>query len=141
MHLNSGFKSKIRPQPLSGVNGLYLHNILNLLSPLVMPLWLGLCVYVGWIEISFCNPLSCCNLYLSKDRHHCYYHHHYHPIGQSCDPVGLFASRAPHRPNPIALSALKVTSVDVAAGIIHVFGLDLLDGTPVLGEWGLEWWW
>jgi len=46
--------------------------------------------------------------------------------------VGLFCSRAPHRPNPIALSALKVTSVDSVNGIIEVIGLDLLDGTPIL---------
>lgn len=46
--------------------------------------------------------------------------------------VGLFCSRAPHRPNPIALSALKISSVDVKSGIIEVVGLDLLDGTPVL---------
>lgn len=46
--------------------------------------------------------------------------------------VGLFASRSPHRPNPIALSALKITSVDVEQGVINVLGLDLLNGTPVL---------
>ena len=46
--------------------------------------------------------------------------------------VGLFCSRAPHRPNPIALSALKVTGVDTVKGIIDVIGLDLLDGTPIL---------
>ena len=34
--------------------------------------------------------------------------------------VGLFCSRAPHRPNPIALSALKVTSVDTAKGIFSI---------------------
>ena len=43
----------------------------------------------------------------------------------------LFDS-APHRPNPIALSALSVVSVDSKRGIIEVNGLDLLDGTPVL---------
>jgi len=48
------------------------------------------------------------------------------------DSVGLFASRAPHRPNPIALSCLKVTRVDEAKGEIHVLGLDLLHDTPVL---------
>ena len=52
--------------------------------------------------------------------------------GQPPPLVGLFCSRAPHRPNPLALSALKVTGVDVAAGVIEVIGLDLLDGTPVL---------
>lgn len=46
--------------------------------------------------------------------------------------VGLFCSRAPHRPNPIALSCLQVVSVDVAEGIVEVLGLDLLNDTPVL---------
>ena len=45
---------------------------------------------------------------------------------------GLFATRAPHRPNQLALSAVEVASVDAAAGRIAVRGLDLLDGTPVL---------
>lgn len=43
---------------------------------------------------------------------------------------GLFATRAPHRPNPIGLSALKVVAVEPCA--IRVLGIDLLDGTPVL---------
>jgi len=46
--------------------------------------------------------------------------------------VGLFASRSPHRPNQIALSALRITKVDINEGLIHIDGLDLLDGTPVL---------
>ena len=45
---------------------------------------------------------------------------------------GLFATRAPHRPNPIGLSALRIVSVDAAAREVTVRGLDLLDGTPVL---------
>ncbi|MBK9974875.1 MAG: tRNA (N6-threonylcarbamoyladenosine(37)-N6)-methyltransferase TrmO [Planctomycetes bacterium] len=43
---------------------------------------------------------------------------------------GLFATRAPHRPNPIGLSALQVISVK--GRVIHVHGIDFLDGTPVL---------
>jgi tRNA-Thr(GGU) m(6)t(6)A37 methyltransferase TsaA len=43
---------------------------------------------------------------------------------------GLFATRAPHRPNPIGLSALRVARIE--GRTIHVRGLDLLDGTPVL---------
>ena len=43
---------------------------------------------------------------------------------------GLFATRSPHRPNPIALSVVKLLSVKGLA--IHVQGLDLLSGTPVL---------
>ncbi len=49
--------------------------------------------------------------------------------------VGVFASRSPHRPNPIGLSAVKLEKIDLEAkgGIeIHLSGVDLLDGTPVL---------
>ena len=45
---------------------------------------------------------------------------------------GLFATRAPHRPNHIALSALRIVGVDEEEGRVRVRGLDLLDGTPVL---------
>ncbi len=45
-------------------------------------------------------------------------------------PLGLFATRAPHRPCPLGLSCLRVTRVEGAA--IEVLGLDILDGTPVL---------
>ena len=45
---------------------------------------------------------------------------------------GLFATRAPHRPNHIALSALRIVGVDEDEGRVRVRGLDLLDGTPVL---------
>jgi tRNA-Thr(GGU) m(6)t(6)A37 methyltransferase TsaA len=43
---------------------------------------------------------------------------------------GVFATRSPHRPNPIGMSAVKVARVEGLA--VHVRGLDLLDGTPVL---------
>lgn len=43
---------------------------------------------------------------------------------------GVFATRSPHRPNPIGLSAVQVLRVE--RNIVHVRGLDLLDGTPVL---------
>ncbi len=45
--------------------------------------------------------------------------------------VGVFATRSPYRPNPLGLSTVKVVSVDVAKGIIHVLGADLVDGTPI----------
>lgn len=45
---------------------------------------------------------------------------------------GVFATRAPHRPAPVSLSALKLVSVDEDALELTVQGLDLLDGTPVL---------
>jgi tRNA (adenine37-N6)-methyltransferase len=49
--------------------------------------------------------------------------------------VGVFASRSPHRPNPIGLSAVKLERIDLDApgGIeIHLSGVDILDETPVL---------
>ena len=48
------------------------------------------------------------------------------------DRHGVFATRAPHRPSPISLSALKLVGVDEEKLEITVRGLDLLDGTPVL---------
>ena len=49
--------------------------------------------------------------------------------------MGVLASRSPHRPNPVGLSAVKLERIDVDApgGVeIHVSGVDILDGTPVL---------
>ncbi len=43
---------------------------------------------------------------------------------------GVLSTRAPHRPNPIALSALRLVRVEGC--ILHVHGIDLLDGTPIL---------
>ncbi|MCA9610383.1 MAG: tRNA (N6-threonylcarbamoyladenosine(37)-N6)-methyltransferase TrmO [Myxococcales bacterium] len=43
---------------------------------------------------------------------------------------GLFATRAPHRPNPVALSAARVVGID--GRVVHLERVDLLDGTPVL---------
>jgi tRNA-Thr(GGU) m(6)t(6)A37 methyltransferase TsaA len=43
---------------------------------------------------------------------------------------GVFATRSPHRPNPIGLSAVRIERVE---GLdVHVSRLDMLDGTPVL---------
>lgn len=43
---------------------------------------------------------------------------------------GLFATRAPSRPNPIGLSCVKLLSVE--ANILRVSELDILDSTPLL---------
>lgn len=43
---------------------------------------------------------------------------------------GLFATRSPDRPNPIGLSAVELMRVDGLK--LHVRGVDLLDGTPIL---------
>jgi tRNA-Thr(GGU) m(6)t(6)A37 methyltransferase TsaA len=48
--------------------------------------------------------------------------------------VGVFASRSPHRPNPIGLSAVEFRGFDREGGglTLRLGGVDLLDGTPVL---------
>ena len=43
---------------------------------------------------------------------------------------GLFATRSPHRPNPIGMSVVALESISGLT--LHVRGLDILDGTPVL---------
>jgi tRNA (adenine37-N6)-methyltransferase len=42
----------------------------------------------------------------------------------------LFATRSPDRPNPLGLSAVELLRVDGTD--LHVRGIDLLDGTPIL---------
>jgi tRNA-Thr(GGU) m(6)t(6)A37 methyltransferase TsaA len=43
---------------------------------------------------------------------------------------GLFATRAPKRPNPIGLSVVKLVRVEGC--LLHVENVDMLDGTPLL---------
>ncbi|MCK4362477.1 MAG: tRNA (N6-threonylcarbamoyladenosine(37)-N6)-methyltransferase TrmO [Dehalococcoidia bacterium] len=54
-----------------------------------------------------------------------------HPRGRADLPlVGLFATRAPYRPNPIGVSVVKL--VRRHDNVLTVQGLDAIDGTPVL---------
>jgi tRNA (adenine37-N6)-methyltransferase len=48
--------------------------------------------------------------------------------------VGVYASRSPNRPNPIGLSAVALDRVETTRSqiLLHIAGVDLLDGTPVL---------
>ena len=43
---------------------------------------------------------------------------------------GVFATRSPARPNKIGMSAVKLEKVE--GNILHVSGIDILDGTPLL---------
>lgn len=45
-------------------------------------------------------------------------------------PHGVFATRSPRRPNPLALTVVELLSRD--GRILSVRGVDMLDGTPVL---------
>jgi len=53
-----------------------------------------------------------------------------HPPRLKGESVGLFASRSPHRPSPIGLSLARLVKVDGAT--VHLAGIDLVDGTPIL---------
>jgi len=48
--------------------------------------------------------------------------------------IGVFASRSPFRPNPVGMSVVKLERVECDGGrcLLHLRGIDLLDGTPVL---------
>ena len=45
-------------------------------------------------------------------------------------PRGLFATRAPKRPNPIGLSVVQLDKIE--NGILHIQNVDILDNTPLL---------
>jgi tRNA-Thr(GGU) m(6)t(6)A37 methyltransferase TsaA len=45
-------------------------------------------------------------------------------------PHGVFATRSPRRPNPIALSVLRLLGRE--GNRLRVRGVDMLDGTPIL---------
>jgi len=43
---------------------------------------------------------------------------------------GVFATRAPRRPNPLGLSVVKLCGVE--GGVLRIENVDVLDGTPLL---------
>jgi tRNA-Thr(GGU) m(6)t(6)A37 methyltransferase TsaA len=45
-------------------------------------------------------------------------------------PHGVFATRSPRRPNPLGLTVVELLRRE--KGSLHVRGLDMLDGTPIL---------
>jgi tRNA (adenine37-N6)-methyltransferase len=45
-------------------------------------------------------------------------------------PRGVFATRAPKRPNPIGISIVQLDRIE--DGMLHVRNIDILDGTPLL---------
>jgi tRNA-Thr(GGU) m(6)t(6)A37 methyltransferase TsaA len=65
-----------------------------------------------------------------------YLHHADDDVPMTVEPFlddterGLFATRAPNRPNPIGVSVVEVLEVDGPE--VEVGGIDTLDGTPVL---------
>ncbi len=67
----------------------------------------------------------------------CYFHQadrdvlQVHPRGDMNRPLrGVFATRSPARPNPIAVTSARVQRIE--DNVLHVIGLDAVDGTPVV---------
>jgi tRNA-Thr(GGU) m(6)t(6)A37 methyltransferase TsaA len=65
-----------------------------------------------------------------------YHLHHSHHYSLSVTPFldtkphGVFATRAPHRPNPIGISVVRLHRIENST--LFVENLDVLDGTPLL---------
>ena len=45
---------------------------------------------------------------------------------------GIFATRAPLRPNPIGISIVELISIDLNNNTIKIRGVDIIDSTPLL---------
>lgn len=43
---------------------------------------------------------------------------------------GVFSTRSPYRPNPVGVSVVGLERLD--KNILHIFGVDMADGSPVL---------
>jgi tRNA-Thr(GGU) m(6)t(6)A37 methyltransferase TsaA len=54
------------------------------------------------------------------------------PYKQSPPKIGIFATRSPLRPNPIALTAVVVLNIDYEQGLVSVPYIDAEDGTPII---------
>ena len=54
-----------------------------------------------------------------------------HPRGDASRPrTGVFATRSPHRPNPLGLHQVRVAAVEPLR--LQVDGLEAIDGTPIV---------
>ena len=58
------------------------------------------------------------------------FHPKIHPPRLRGRKIGVFASRSPHRPNPLGLSLAKLERV--AGDTLYLSGIDLVNGTPIL---------
>ncbi len=54
-----------------------------------------------------------------------------HPRGNQANPLtGVFATRSPVRPNPIAIIVTELQSIE--NGILHIGHIDAFEGTPII---------
>ena len=70
---------------------------------------------------------------------HIYLFYYFHQSQKTCLHVkpylseqehGIFATRAPHRPNKLGMSLVRLT--EIKGNILHVKDIDILDGTPLI---------
>ena len=90
----------------------------------------------GWVEV---DPRYAEALSDLEGFSHIYLIYHFHRSkGYSLKIIpyldteerGLFATRAPKRPNPIGISVVRLKRIE--GNKIHICDLDMLDGTPLL---------
>ena len=69
---------------------------------------------------------------------HIYLFYYFHESGKVCLQLkpylsdreqGIFATRAPHRPNKLGMSLVRL--VNIQENVLHVKDIDILDGTPL----------
>ncbi|MDH6366410.1 MULTISPECIES: SAM-dependent methyltransferase [unclassified Breznakia] len=54
------------------------------------------------------------------------------PYKNAPEVMGIFATRSPVRPNPIAVTVVDVLHIDMEKGMIHIPYIDAHDQTPLL---------
>ena len=54
------------------------------------------------------------------------------PYAKGPEELGVFATRSPMRPNPIAVSSVGIAYVDEAAATIGLYYIDAYPGSPVM---------
>lgn len=87
----------------------------------------GLCALEGFSHINVLWWFSGCDN--EQDRNELQTQQ---PYKGAPEIMGVFATRSPFRPNPIALTTSEVLDIDFANGIIRIAFIDADDGTPVL---------
>lgn len=68
-------------------------------------------------------------LFHFHQNHVSHFHAKVHPPRMAGAKIGLFATRSPHRPNPIGLSLVKLEKIE--APYLYISGIDIVNGTPV----------
>ena len=77
-------------------------------------------IQVLWWADKCDNEISRTNLIVKK------------PYKKGPDEIGIFATRSPERPNPIAVSNVDIAYVDIEKGIIGLYYIDAFDGTQII---------